>query len=65
MSRALPSRTSLTRRALVGAVSLVLVGCGSRGGSDPSAARLTGDWDYYRMLGAAPNGGFEARRRFG
>lgn len=28
-------------------------------------ARLTGDWDYYVMLGAAPNGGFEARRRMG
>src|ERR1043165_1906302 len=24
--------------------------------------RLSGDWDYYVMLGAAPNGGFEARR---
>ncbi len=31
----------------------------------PGGARLAGDWDYYRMLGAAPNGGFEARRRFG
>ena len=31
----------------------------------PVGARLAGDWDYYRMLGAAPNGGFEARRRFG
>src|SRR5262245_55468193 len=28
-------------------------------------ARLTGDWDLYVMLGAAPNGGFEARRRMG
>jgi len=28
-------------------------------------ASLTGDWDWYRMLGAAPGGGFEARRRFG
>ena len=28
-------------------------------------ARLAGDWDYYVMLGAAPNGGFEARRRMG
>ena len=26
-------------------------------------ARLTGDYDLYVMLGAAPNGGFEARRR--
>ena len=28
-------------------------------------ARLTGDYDLYVMLGAAPNGGFEARRRMG
>jgi len=34
-------------------------------GQPPVGARLAGDWDYYRMLGAAPNGGFEARRRFG
>ena len=27
--------------------------------------RLTGDYDYYIMVGAAPNGGFEARRRMG
>ena len=27
--------------------------------------RLTGDYDYYVMVGAAPNGGFEARRRMG
>ena len=27
--------------------------------------RLTGDYNYYVMLGAAPNGGFEARRRMG
>src|ERR1041385_2888300 len=31
----------------------------------PIDTRLTGDWDYYVMLGAAPNGGFEARRRMG
>jgi putative CocE/NonD family hydrolase len=31
----------------------------------PVDRRLTGDWDYYVMLGAAPNGGFEARRRMG
>ncbi len=35
------------------------------GGSPPPDTRLAGDWDYYRMLGAAPNGGFEARRRMG
>jgi len=26
---------------------------------------LSGDYDLYVMLGAAPNGGFEARRRMG
>jgi hypothetical protein len=41
---------------------LALPGCG---GQVPAGARLKGDWDYYRMLGAEPNGGFEARRRFG
>src|SRR6185436_355852 len=30
-----------------------------------STPRLTGDYDLYVMLGAAPNGGFEARRRMG
>jgi hypothetical protein len=39
-----------------------LVGCG---GSERAAASLHGDWDYYRMLGAKPSGGFDARRRFG
>lgn len=29
------------------------------------AQTLSGDYDYYVMLGAAPNGGFEARRRMG
>ncbi|MHB1192901.1 MAG: CocE/NonD family hydrolase [Longimicrobiales bacterium] len=33
--------------------------------SAETAEALTGDWDYWRMLGAEPNGGFEARRRFG
>src|ERR1043166_7908361 len=31
----------------------------------PGDTRLTGDWDYYVMLGAASSGGFEARRRMG
>ncbi|MCG6956429.1 MAG: CocE/NonD family hydrolase [Gemmatimonadetes bacterium] len=39
--------------------------CGRGTGSEMSPAALTGDWDYYRMLGVAPSGGFEARRRFG
>src|SRR5215831_1321359 len=33
--------------------------------SSPADTRLVGDWDYYVMLGAAPNVGFEARRRMG
>jgi len=39
-----------------------MVGVVSCGGSAPS---LHGDWDYYRMLGAKPSGGFDALRRFG
>ena len=34
-------------------------------GGSPEGGSLAGDWDYYRMLGAEPNGGFEAQRRFG
>jgi putative CocE/NonD family hydrolase len=52
---------TLAVAALV-AIELGLAGCG---GSSPQSAGLAGDWDYERMLGAAPNGGFEARRRFG
>ena len=37
----------------------------SRSASAHVDARLSGDYDYYVMLGAAPNGGFEARRRMG
>jgi putative CocE/NonD family hydrolase len=48
--------------ALALATVPILDGCG---GAVLVTARLTGDWDYERMLGAAPNGGFEARRRFG
>jgi len=48
----------------VAAVGAMLV-LGACGGSAPATPRLTGDWDFERMLGAAPNGGFEARRRFG
>src|SRR5690349_15512770 len=36
-----------------------------RSASAQANARLSGDYDYYVMLGAAPNGGFEARRRMG
>jgi len=37
----------------------------SRSASAQVDTRLRGDYDYYVMLGAAPNGGFEARRRMG
>jgi len=62
-------RSRKSRRALSTAIQaamafivLLFAGCG---GQAPGGVRLAGDWDYYRMLGAAPNGGFEARRRFG
>jgi len=49
---------------LAGAAAVLVLGLfGCTQPSGPEA--LTGDWDYYRMLGAAPSGGFEARRRFG
>src|SRR3984893_6281518 len=53
----------LMKRALaaVGAM-LVLAACG---GAAPWKPRLAGDWDFDRMLGASPNGGFETRRRVG
>ncbi|HSG09790.1 MAG TPA: CocE/NonD family hydrolase [Longimicrobiales bacterium] len=65
MSRPRRSLRTLARPLQVGALLVFLVGCGSQSDPDDGASRLTGDWDYYRMLGAAPNGGFEARRRFG
>src|SRR4029453_1025835 len=37
----------------------------SRRAQKAADTRLSGDYDYYVMLGAAPNGGFEARRRMG
>jgi putative CocE/NonD family hydrolase len=50
---------AFTRRVLP---TLAIV---SRSASAQVDARLSGDYDYYVMLGAAPNGGFEARRRMG
>jgi putative CocE/NonD family hydrolase len=47
------------------ALVAMLLGFGGCGGPVSSSVRLTGDWDFERMLGAAPNGGFEARRHFG
>src|SRR5262249_12341888 len=48
------------------AALLVLTSCGGCVDKPTTSdTRLAGDWDYYVMLGAAPNGGFEARRRRG
>jgi putative CocE/NonD family hydrolase len=58
-----PSKTRLLRlgaSALTASVILSLVSCGGAG-----TPALRGDWDYYRMLGAKPSGGFDALRRFG
>ena len=43
------------------AVAACAGGCAPPSGPDA----LTGDWDYYRMLGGESRGGFEAKRRFG
>ena len=50
-------------RTLAAAALVIAAACG--GGSSSTPIELAGDWDYYRMLAAAPGGGFEARRRFG
>src|SRR5215813_2725729 len=50
---------AFTRRVLP---TLAIAG---RSASAQADTRLSGDYDYYVMLGAAPNGGFEARRRMG
>jgi putative CocE/NonD family hydrolase len=47
------------------ALFLIVLFCADCTRQAPEGTKLAGDWDYYRMLGAAPNGGFEARRRFG
>jgi putative CocE/NonD family hydrolase len=47
------------------AIAFIVLFFADCAGQSPGGARLAGDWDYYRMMGAAPNGGFEARRRFG
>ncbi len=41
-------------------LALTLNACGRA-----PAASIKGDWDYYRMLGAAPSGDFDGLRRFG
>ncbi|MFT4605957.1 MAG: putative CocE/NonD family hydrolase [Rhodothermales bacterium] len=40
-------------------------GCQSNDGASMSPNTLSGDWDYYRMLGGESREGFEAKRRFG
>ena len=60
------STTRLARRISgVLLASLVVFLTARMPAAQPSDTRLIGDWDYYVMLGAAPNGGFEARRRMG
>lgn len=49
----------LAAAILSAALVIALTSC------DSPAKRLRGDWDYYRMLGATPSGGFDALRRFG
>ncbi|MDP2956669.1 MAG: CocE/NonD family hydrolase [Longimicrobiales bacterium] len=56
-----------SRSPVLGALcaSLALASWACAGSDADAASALTGDWDYWRMLGARPSGGFEARRRFG
>ena len=44
----------------VALLALLSTACGGRDNVDI----LTGDWEWYQMLGATPTGGFEAQRRF-
>ena len=60
MRRSPGVRPRLAAAGLSAAVMIILGSCG--GGA---ALGLRGDWDYYRMLGAKPSGGFDALRRFG
>ena len=68
---------SLIRRAIVVACLAAIVtpavthrllhehALASRYARAQADTRLSGDYDLYVMVGAAPNGGFEARRRMG
>jgi len=49
----------LAAAAVAAALAATITSCGG------PAKTLSGDWDYYRMLGAKPSGGFDALRRFG
>jgi uncharacterized protein len=55
---------SAAGRTALALIALLSVGCSVRS-STAVETHLAGDWDYYVTLGAAPNGGFEARRRMG
>jgi len=55
------SLSGLVLALVLALASLGNAGCGPADGPD----RITGHWDYYRMLGGESTGGFEARRRFG
>lgn len=52
-------RARMVPASLSAALIFGLVSCGG------VASTLRGDWDYYRMLGAKPSGGFDGLRRFG
>jgi putative CocE/NonD family hydrolase len=52
-------------RAAVGVTTTIAAALTTGCGPNHGPSSLTGDWDYYRMLGGEPSGGFEARRRFG
>lgn len=62
--RVIPIRLQVVSGLFLVACLLSIAACGTDD-HDSSVTSLSGDWDYYRMLGAEPSGGFEARRRFG
>jgi uncharacterized protein len=58
-------RARLSACFLVAVVLGLALSAGCAEQPSPPDTRLSGDWDYYVMLGAASSGGFEARRRTG
>ena len=60
------ARATLVSVALFAAAAVVALLAGAcRPASSPSSpASLSGDWDWYRTMGATPTGGWEGRRRF-
>ncbi|MHB8838683.1 MAG: CocE/NonD family hydrolase, partial [Gemmatimonadaceae bacterium] len=60
--RAQRSLVPVRRLMAAGFTAVLVVALTACGGP---AKTLRGDWDYYRMLGATPSGGFDALRRFG